>query len=88
MHQVCAFHLLRWVRRVLDSLRRRLDEQGKALAQELWAILHARAPESYAALYALMSALLGSWGWGKREALWTLAQLALHLSQQWRWVRA
>lgn len=83
-HQVCAFHMLRWVRRALDGLRRRLDEHGQALAQELWTIVHARAPEGDAALYALYERIVGMLGRGKRGALWELAQVALRLSNQWK----
>ena len=52
-HQVCRFHVLRWLRRALRDLRKQLEEEHHPLLDQVWHLMKARPPDGRMRLYEL-----------------------------------
>jgi transposase-like protein len=52
-HQICRFHYLRWVKRLLNTLQKALDEQWTPLLDEVRLLLDELPPEGGARIYQL-----------------------------------
>jgi transposase-like protein len=52
-HQICRFHYLRWVNRLLNNLQKVLDEQWAPLLEEVRQLLDELPPEGGTRLYEL-----------------------------------
>ena len=83
-HQVCHFHLLRWLWHALEKLRKQLADEHHGLLDEVWRIMKERPPDGRVRLYALWKGILVR---RKRDqqtsALYRLRLLILKLQDNW-----
>lgn len=83
-HQVCHFHLLRWLWRALAELREQLEPEQHAVIDELWQIASQRPPEAKKRLFELWQALPARRSKDQMTSpLYRLRLLILRLSEKW-----
>jgi transposase-like protein len=83
-HQVCHFHLLRWLWHALEKLRRQLDAAHHALLDEVWQLAKTRPAGAQTRLFALWQGLPVRRTQGeKTAALYRLRLLILRLLDAW-----
>jgi hypothetical protein len=83
-HQVCHFHLLRWVWKALEALRKQLDEQHQEMVDEVWQIVKERPAEGRLRLFQLWKAMpVRRVRDQKTSALYRLRLLILRLHDNW-----
>ena len=83
-HQVCQFHVLRWVRRALADLRKQLAEEHQPLVEEVWEVLKERPADGRKRLYALWLGIEVRRSRDRQtSALYRLRLLILRLMENW-----
>jgi transposase-like protein len=83
-HQVCHFHLLRWLWYALEKLRRQLDEAQHELLDEVWRIMKERPPDGRVRLFELWEGVHVRRSRGSStSALYRLRLLILRLQDNW-----
>ena len=83
-HQVCHFHLLRWLWRALADLRKQVDLEWQATIDEIWQIARYRPPEARTRLFELWQNIPVRRSLNQRtSALYRLRLLTLRLSENW-----
>ena len=83
-HQVCHFHLLRWLWRALVKLREQLDEEQHALLDEVWQLAKQRPAGARARLFALWQGIeVRRVRDEQTSALYRLRLLILRLHDNW-----
>jgi transposase-like protein len=85
-HQVCQFHVRRWVGRALKQLQETIPKQWLWVLEEIRQLLDVLPPDGSKTLYALWKQLPGrrSLPSQARSALEQLRDLLLRLSQDWQ----
>lgn len=84
-HQVCHFHLLRWLWHALEKLRKQLDEEHHALLDEVWQLAKERPAGAGTRLFALWKELQVRRVRGeKTAALYRLRLLIGRLMENWQ----
>jgi transposase-like protein len=83
-HQVCHFHVLRWVWRALKDLRKQLEDEHHLLIDEVWQIMKTRPPNGRMRLFEIWQGI-GVRRTRKNEtsALYRLRLLILRLHDNW-----
>ena len=83
-HQVCHFHLLRWLWRALAELRKQVDLEWQATIDEIWQIARHRPPEAPTRLFELWQGIPVRRSQDhKTSPLYRLRLLILRLSENW-----
>jgi hypothetical protein len=83
-HQVCHFHLLRWLWLALEQLRKQLDEEHHDLLDEIWRLAKQRPPDGQARLFALWQGIqVRRVRNAQTSALYRLRLLILRLHDKW-----
>ena len=83
-HQICHFHLLRWLWRALADLRNKLEPERQALVDEVWHIAKDRPPDGGKRLFELWQSLPVRRSRDQAtSALYRLRLLILRLSEKW-----
>ncbi len=83
-HQVCHFHLLRWLWHALEKLRKQLDEEQHELLDEIWQIMKERPPDGRMRLFELWQAIeVRRVRDEPTSALYRLRLLILRLLETW-----
>jgi hypothetical protein len=83
-HQVCHFHVLRWLWRALRDLHKQLEEEHHPLVDQVWQIMKARPPDGRTRLYALWRGIEARRSRDqKTSALYRLRLLILRLHENW-----
>ena len=83
-HQVCQFHVLRWVRRALADLRKQLAEEHQPLVEEVWEVLKEHPADGRKRLYALWLGIEVRRSRDRQtSALYRLRLLILRLMENW-----
>lgn len=83
-HQVCHFHVLRWVWRALADLRKQLPDEHHPLIDEVWQIMKDRPAQGRARLFELWRSLPARRTRNQRtSALYRLRLLILRLHEKW-----
>jgi transposase-like protein len=83
-HQVCHFHLLRWLWHALEKLRQQLDEQHHPILDEVWQMAKTRPAGAQTRLFALWKELSVRRSRDqKTTALYRLRLLLLRLQENW-----
>jgi hypothetical protein len=83
-HQVCHFHLLRWVWKALETLRKQVDKQDHGILDEVWDIVKERPAEGAMRLFQLWSAIpVRRVRDQQTSALYRLRLLILRLHDNW-----
>ncbi len=84
-HQVCQFHVRRWVGKILRQLQETIPKQGLWVLEQIRELLEFLPPDGNKKLYALWKQLPGrrSTPNQARLALEQLRDLLLRLSQDW-----
>lgn len=83
-HQVCHFHLLRWLWRALKELRNQLDPAQQPLSDEVWQIARDRPPQGSKRLFELWQSLPVRHSRDRSaSALFRLRLLILRLTETW-----
>jgi transposase-like protein len=83
-HQVCHFHVLRWVRRALRDLRKQLDDEHHQVVDQVWRIMKERPPDGRTRLFALWKGINVRRARDKKTtALYRLRLLILRLHDNW-----
>jgi len=84
-HQICHFHLLRWLWRALEKLRQELAPEHHPLLDEVWLLGKTRPPGAQARLFALWQGIHSR---HKRDeqiaALFRLRLIILRLHDNWK----
>jgi len=85
-HQVCQFHVRRWVGKTLKSLQETIPKEWLWVLDEIHQLLDILPPDGSQSLYALWKRLPGrrSKRHQARSALEQLRDLLLRLSQDWQ----
>ena len=84
-HQVCHFHLLRWLWLALEKLRSQVDEAHQALLDEIWQLAKDRPAAAQARLFAIWLELkTRRTKESKTSALYRLRLLVLRLQENWK----
>jgi len=85
-HQVCQFHVRRWVGKTLKDLQTTLAQEWLWVVEEVHQLLEVLPPDGSRKLYALWKQLPGrrSLPGQSRSALELLRDLLLRLSQDWQ----
>ncbi len=84
-HQVCHFHLLRWLWLALDKLRSQVGEAHQTLLDELWQLAKERPAGAQTRLYAIWKELQAKRTKdAKTSTLYRLRLLVLKLHENWR----
>jgi hypothetical protein len=85
-HQVCQFHVRRWVGKVLKELRETIPKQWLWVLEEIHQLIDLLPPDGSHSLYALWKQLPGrrSIPTQARSALEQLRDLLLRLSEHWQ----
>lgn len=85
-HQICYFHMRRWVARRLRQLRRLVDSEWHWLLDEVTAILQQMPADGAQRLYTLWLTIPARHpGAGETPTpLWRLRELLMRLSNSWR----
>jgi transposase-like protein len=83
-HQVCHFHVLRWVWRALRDLRKQLEAEQQGVVDQIWQVMKARPPDGRMRLYDLWQGIPAR---RQRDqptsALYRLRLLVLRLHDNW-----
>jgi hypothetical protein len=83
-HQVCQFHLLRWLWHALEKLRKQLADEHHALLDEVWGLAKERPVDAPARLYALWKGIsVRRRRDQETSALYRLRLLILKLHDNW-----
>lgn len=84
-HQVCQFHVRRWVGKALKELQETIPKEWLWVLDEIHALIHLLPPDGSQTLYALWKQLPGrrSLTNQTRSALEQLRDLLLRLSEDW-----
>ena len=83
-HQVCHFHLLRWLWRALQDLRKLLGAEHYPLIDEVWQIMQDRPAEGRMRLFALWQGIeVRRVRNEQTSALYRLRLLILRLHDNW-----
>jgi transposase-like protein len=83
-HQVCQFHVLRWVWRALADLRKQLSEEHHSLVDEVWQLMKERPPDGRVRLFALWQGIAVRRSRDRQtSALYRLRLLILKLMENW-----
>lgn len=84
-HQVCQFHVRRWVGKALKDLQETIPKEWLWILNEIWNLIDLLPPDGSKTLYALWKQLPGrrSKPEQSRSALEQLRDLLLRLSQDW-----
>jgi transposase-like protein len=83
-HQVCQFHVKRWVGRTVRGLRKSIPKDRQWLLDELALILEELPPDGQQRLFALYKQLpVRRPASGPEPPLWRLRKLLLRLSENW-----
>jgi hypothetical protein len=83
-HQVCHFHLLRWLWHALEKLRKQLDEAQHGLLDEIWQLAKERPAGAQTRLLALWQGIeVRRRRDEKTAALYRLRLLILRLMDNW-----
>lgn len=84
-HQVCQFHVRRWVGKTLKDLQAILPKEWLWVLEEIQQLIEVLPPDGHRTLYALWKQLPGrrSLPSQSRSALEQLRDLLLRLSQDW-----
>jgi len=83
-HQICHFHLLRWLWRALADLRNQLQAEQHTMLDEIWQIAKDRPPEGRKRLFELWQSLPVRRSRDQAtSALYRLRLLILRLSEKW-----
>lgn len=83
-HQVCHFHLLRWLWHALEKLRKQLDNEHHSLLDEVWQLAKTRPAGAQTRLFALWQAIAVRRSRDqKTDALYRLRLLILRLHDNW-----
>jgi len=83
-HQVCHFHVLRWVWRALADLRKQLPDEHHPLIDEVWQIMKDRPAQGRSRLFELWKNLPARRTRDQRtSALYRLRLLILRLHEKW-----
>jgi hypothetical protein len=84
-HQVCHFHVLRWVCRALAELRKQLPDEHHLLIDEVWQIMKERSAQGRVRLFDLWQGLPARRKRDQRtSALYRLRLLILRLHEKWQ----
>jgi hypothetical protein len=84
-HQVCHFHLLRWLWLALEKLRPQVEAAHQAVLNEIWQLAKERPVGAQARLFAIWMELKTRRTKGsKTSALYRLRLLVLRLQEKWR----
>jgi hypothetical protein len=85
-HQICQFHVRRWVGKALKDLQKTIPKQWLWVLEEIQRLIDSLPPDSSKTLYALWKQLPGrrSKPNQTRSALEQLRDLLLRLSQDWQ----
>jgi transposase-like protein len=86
-HQICQFHVRRWVRKTLRQLQETIPKEWLWIVEEIQHLLDLLPPDGSKALYSLWKQVPGrrSKRNQARLALEQLRDLLLRLSQDWHW---
>jgi transposase-like protein len=83
-HQVCQFHVRRWVGRARRQLASRLPEEWLWMLEEIKRIMEELPPDSSKLLLQMYKQLPGNWKHGQeRTAVDELRLLLIRLSESW-----
>jgi hypothetical protein len=83
-HQVCHFHLLRWLWLALDKLRSQVDEAHQTLIDEIWLLAKERPTTAQMRLFAIWKELqVKRTRPAKTVPLYRLRLLVLKLHENW-----
>jgi hypothetical protein len=83
-HQVCHFHLLRWLWHALEKLRQQLEAEQHELLDEVWRIMKERPPDGRMRLFDLWKEIHERRSRDRRtSALYRLRLLILRLHDNW-----
>lgn len=83
-HQVCHFHLLRWLWRALAELRQQVDLEWQPMIDEIWQLARYRPPEAHTRLFELWQAIPARRSLDQKTSpLYRLRLLILRLSENW-----
>jgi transposase-like protein len=83
-HQVCHFHVLRWVWRALADLRKQLPDEHHPLVDEVWQLMKDRPPAGRTRLYGLWQGIAVRRSRERQtSALYRLRLLILKLMENW-----
>lgn len=84
-HQICHFHLLRWLWRALEKLRQELEPKYHPLLDEVWQLAKTRPSEAQVRLFDLWQGIESR---HKRDeqavALYRLRLIILRLHDNWK----
>jgi transposase-like protein len=86
-HQICQFHVRRWVRKTLRQLQETIPKEWLWIVEEIQHLLDLLPPDGSKTLYSLWKQVPGrrSKRNQARLALEQLRDLLLRLSQDWHW---
>lgn len=83
-HQICHFHLLRWLWRALADLRGQLEPEQHTYIDEIWQIAKERPPHARQRLFELWQSLPVRRSRDRAtSALYRLRLLILRLTEKW-----
>ena len=83
-HQVCHFHLLRWLWHALEKLRQQLEEEHLGLLDEVWRVMKERPPDGRRRLFELWEGIpVRRSREQKTSVLYRLRLLILRLHDNW-----
>lgn len=84
-HQVCHFHLLRWLWRALEKLRPQLGKAHQDLIDEIWQLAKERPAGAQSRLFAIWKELqVRRVKETKTSALYRLRLIVLRLQENWQ----
>lgn len=84
-HQVCHFHLLRWLWHALNKLRPQLEETHQVLIDQIWQMAKERPAGAQLRLFAIWQQLQARRAKEtKTSALYRLRLLVLKLQENWQ----
>jgi transposase-like protein/DNA-directed RNA polymerase subunit RPC12/RpoP len=84
-HQVCHFHVMRWVRKTLKDLQRQLSAEWQGLVQRVLSLVHDLPPAGNTELFAMYQQLpaVSKSRNARASPLYRLRQLVLRLCVHW-----
>ena len=84
-HQVCHFHVLRWVWKALRDLRKQLAAEHQSMLDQVWEIMKTRPPDGQLRLYELWRGIEVRRSRDQpTSALYRLRLLILKLHENWQ----
>lgn len=84
-HQVCEFHVGRWVSRALRGLQKELGEEYRETVEEVWRIVSEKPPDGHWQLQRIWEEIRPLWREreGPAGAVHRLRMLVLRLAENW-----